>query len=258
MLKICSIAPVIEAGVHSLAAYQAFLDAAFADFAGVMVVGRMLKYGPSSIENEMDDALAVPGILEAGLAAAAEGCHGVLIDCMLDPGLKALRVALDIPVMGAAEVAFRLAATLGNRFAVLDICDDTGPLVGAQIRAMGLSAQFAGVQATGLGAEEVSRDESATLARLEEAALRAIRDDGADLLVFGCTEFSPFTERLRQRLLARDLDVPVINPTVLAAGTLVAVIRAGAGHSKRAWPSPRHGKLLRGHDLAKFYHSPET
>jgi allantoin racemase len=258
VLKIYTIAPVIETKVHKVAAYQAFLDRAFADLPGVQVIGRMLKSGPSSIENELDDALAVPGILEVGLAAQADGAHGVLIDCMLDPGLKALRTALDIPVMGTAEIGFRLAAALGNKFGIVDVCDDTGPMVDAQVRTMGLGAQFAGVRGTGLGVEEVTQDETATLLRLEEAATLAIRQDGADVLIFGCTEFSPFTDKLRQRLLSQRLDVPVINPTVLAVGTLVAVVRAGLCHSKRAYPTPQEKKTLRGYAVPKFYQSSET
>lgn len=253
MLKICAIAPVIESGPHSVTEYQAFLDRSFGGLPGVEVVGRMLKSGPSSIENELDDALAVPGILEVGIKAQADGAQGILIDCMLDPGLRALRTALNIPVMGTAEIGFRLAAALGNKFGIVDVCDDTGPMVEAQVRAMGLAPQFAGVRGTGLCVEEITKDESATLARLLDAAALAIRQDGADVLVFGCTEFSPYTDKLREKLSSHRLDVPVINPTTLAVGTLVAVVRAGIVHSKRAYPTPQEKKTLRGYAVPKFY-----
>ncbi len=253
MLKIYTIAPVIASPHISEDSYQAFLDRQFADLAGVQVIGRLLDSGPSSVENEMDDALAVPGVLRAGLKARQEGADGILIDCMLDPGLKTLRAALDIPVMGAAEIGFRLAATLGNKFGIIDVCDDTGPMVEAQVRAMGLGEQFAGVRGTGLAVEAVEKDEALTMARLVEAASRAVREDGADILVFGCTEFSRYTEKLRKRLLNDKIDVPVINPTALAVGTLAAVVRAGVTHSKHAYPTPREKKALRGYDLPQLY-----
>lgn len=253
MLKIYTIAPVIASPHISEASYQAFLDQQFADLAGVQVIGRLLDSGPSSVENEMDDALAVPGILQAGLKARQEGADGILIDCMLDPGLKALRTALDIPVMGAAEIGFRVAATLGNKFGIVDVCDDTGPMVEAQVRAMGLGDRFAGVRGTGLAVEEVEKNETLTMARLLDAASRAVREDGADILVFGCTEFSRYTDKLRKCLLNEKIDVPVINPTALAVGVLAAVARSGIAHSKRAYPSPSEKKSLRGYDLPQLY-----
>jgi len=253
VLKIYTIAPVIASPHISEASYQAFLDQQFADLAGMQVIGLLLDSGPSSVENEMDDALAVPGILQAGLKARQEGADGILIDCMLDPGLKALRTALDVPVMGAAEIGFRMAATLGNKFGIVDVCDDTGPMVEAQVRAMGLGDRFAGVRGTGLAVEEVEKNETLTMARLLDAASRAVREDGADILVFGCTEFSRYTDKLRRCLFDEKIDVPVINPTALAVGVLAAVARSGIAHSKRAYPSPSEKKSLRGYDLPQLY-----
>ena len=122
------------------------------------------------------------------------------------------------------------------------------------MRAMGLGDRFAGVRGTGLAVEEVEKDEALTMARLSDAATRAVREDGADILVFGCTEFSRYTDKLRRRLLDEKIDVPVVNPTALAIGVLAAVARAGVAHSKRAYPTPLEKKSLRGCDLPQLYH----
>jgi allantoin racemase len=255
MLKICCIAPVIESSAITEARYQAFLDAQFADWKDVKFVGRLLDCGPSSLDNEMDDALAVPGVLRAGLAAAAENASGILIDCMLDPGLRALRTAVHIPVVGAAEISFRLAATLGEKFGIIDVGDHTAPMVAAQVRSMGLSERYAGLYGTGLQVERIASDRELTLERLANAAVALVESKGADVLVLGCTEFSSHTDSLREVLRERQIDVPVINPTALAAGTLVALVRSGAAHSKRAYPSPSDRKRLVGFDLQQFYRS---
>lgn len=254
-LEIHTIAPIVESPAITRARYQALLDAECADQAGVRVVGRMLDAGPASIENSTDDAFAIPGVLRAGIASQAAGARGILIDCMLDPGLEALRCALEIPVVGAAEIAFRLAAALGHAFGIVDVGDDTGPLVEQQVRAMGLQDRFAGVRATGLHVTEAAASPGETLARIVEASRRAICDDNADVIVLGCTEFSQHATALRQELLALNLDVPVINPTRLAIGTLVALVRSGATHSKRAYPTPATRKTLRGYDLPQLYDS---
>lgn len=254
-LEIHTIAPIVESPAITRVRYQALIDAECADQAGVRVVGCMLDAGPVSIENATDDAFAIPGVLHAGIASQADGAQGILIDCMLDPGLEALRCALEIPVVGAAEIAFRLAATLGHAFGIVDIGDDTGPLVEQQVRSMGLRDRFAGVRGTGLHVTEAAACPNETLARIVEASRRAICDDNADVIVLGCTEFSQYATELRQQLLALSLDVPVINPTRLAIGTLVALVRSGVAHSKRAYPTPGARKQLRGYNLPRLYDS---
>ncbi|HEY0939903.1 MAG TPA: aspartate/glutamate racemase family protein [Steroidobacter sp.] len=252
-LEIHTIAPIVESSAITLARYQALLDVECADQVGVRVVGRMLDAGPTSIENFTDDAFAIPGVLRAGIASQAAGARGILIDCMLDPGLAALRCALEIPVVGAAEIAFRLAATLGHAFGIVDIRDDTGPLVEQQVLSMGLQDRFAGVRGTGLHVAEAAASPDETFARIVEASRRIVCDNNADVIVLGCTEFSQHATALRQELLARKLNVPVINPTRLAIGTLVAIERSGVAHSKRAYPTPATRKTLRGYDLPQLY-----
>lgn len=258
MLELHSIAPVVESASITTAGYQSFLESEFEDLADVRVVGHLLRAGPVAVESSIDEAFAIPDLLRVGLEAQAAGARGVVIDCMLDPGLAALRCALKVPVMGVAEIAFRLAATLGHAFGVVDIGDSTGPIVEQQVRCMGLADRFAGVRGIGLRVIEVAAQRDAALARLVEVATCVIRDDGADVLVLGCTEFSRYGDELRRRLLGRGLDVPVINPTRLALGTLLAVVRAGAGHSKRAYPTPARRKRLHGYDLPGFYDSAEV
>lgn len=253
MIKLFAIAPVVESEAIGALRYQQFLDEGFGNRPDITVTGRLLELGPTAIENEIDDALSVPGVLRAGLRARADGADGILIDCMLDPGLKALRCALEIPVVGAAEVSFRLAGVLGHRFGVVDVCDDTAPMVGAQMRALGLGERFTGVRSTGLSVHEISRSDALTAQKLFEAALLSIDQDGADVIVLGCTEFSRHAGELHRRLVGRAFDVPVINPTTLALGTLEALVRARLCHSKRAYPTPKSRKSQRGFALPELY-----
>ncbi len=253
MVKLYALAPIIESESLTEVGYQKFLDQEFAAVADIDVIGRFLKIGPSSVESELDDALAIPGLVQAGLQALNEGAQGILIDCMLDPGLKALRTALTIPVMGTAEISYRLASALGGKFGIIDVCDDTGPMVEAQVRAMGLISSFAGLRSTDLRVEEIEQDHTLTMDRLTAAALQVITKDGAEVIVLGCTEFSHYAAALRQQLLAQGADVPIINPTTLSIGVLAAVVRAGATHSKRTYPSPKSRKTLRGFALPSLY-----
>ena len=74
--------------------------------------------GPASLESGFDEMLAVPDTVAKIIAAEREGVDAVVIDCMGDPGLKAGREAVRIPVLGPCETSMHLAAMLGQRFSL--------------------------------------------------------------------------------------------------------------------------------------------
>lgn len=251
MKTIYAIAPVIETpGVSQKDAQNRLDDLSSPD---VKVVSVFLDRGPSSVENELDEALCIPNILEKAMWARCQGAAGIIVDCMADPGVKALRVALDIPVIGPAETAFHIAASLGSRFGILDIGMDTGPMVRDQVDRYGLGAKFAGLRSTGIAVEEIAHDPDQTVSALTRAASLAVLEDGADVLVFGCTGFMGVAKAVRQNLLHQNIDVPVIDPMPLAVRTLIAIINSELSHSKRAFPKPHVKKSLRGYDLPDLY-----
>ena len=80
-----------------------------------------LEYGPQSVEGEYEEAMSVPGILCCAQEAERDGCDAVISDCFGDPGVKAARELVDIPVIGPAEASFLLASALGHRFSVVTV-----------------------------------------------------------------------------------------------------------------------------------------
>lgn len=254
MKTIVVIAPVIESPERGISREheQANLDALDLgpDF---KAVAAFLDTGPSSVENELDGAFAVPGMLIKAVEAQKSGAAGIVVNCMCDPGVKALRVALDIPVLGPAETAFHLAASLGSRFSVIDIGGDTAGMVGVQVAGFALTGKFASARGTDIPVEEIHADADVTASRLREEALKAVRDDGADVLVLGCTGFTGMAGALREQLLANGIDVPVIDPLPLTIRTLAALIAEGHGHSKRGFATPDVKKRLRGYNLPELY-----
>ena len=254
MTDIWVIAPVIESPDHGItqAGEQENLDALGLG-PDVTLTCRFLDHGPSSVENEIDDALAVPDLLAKALNAQKSGADGVVVNCMCDPGVKVMRAALDIPVIGPAETAFHLAATLGRRFSILDIGGDTKGMVTEQVEGLGLGHSFASVRGTDIPVVEINDDSGITRQRLLSEGRKAVLDDGADVLVLGCTGFTGTARAIRRDLLAEGIDVPVIDPLPLAIRTLAALIAEGHGHSKRAYMSPTGRKRIRGYDLPELY-----
>lgn len=221
------------------------LFAKIAKQTGVDIIDPFITEGPTSIENEVDDALCIPPTLRLGLEAKAAGADGIIVNCMCDPGVKALRCLLDIPVVGPAETAFHLAASLGHKFSVVDIGDDTGPLVESQVHEYGLWDKFASIRGTGVGVEEIHSGD--IFATMGDAALAAVIEDKADVIVLGCTGFTGCAEAVKNHLAQNGITgVPVIDPLPLAIRTLIGIVREGLCHSKRAFRTPSEKKGLAG------------
>jgi allantoin racemase len=73
-----------------------------------------------------------------------------------------------------------------------------------------------------------------TLRKLEAEALKAINEDGADVIMLGSTTMHQAHEYLSKRL-----SVPVLNPGLVAYKIAEALIDMNLTQSKHAYPEPR-------------------
>jgi allantoin racemase len=209
--------PVVDTGAVPMESLTRYHSDAFA-----MRVS-FIDEGPTSIENEADAVACTPGVLRAATALVREGVDAIVINCMCDPAVAALRAQLDIPVLGTAEASMHYAAAIGLRFGLIDVLDDAREEVEAQIAGLGLQKSFAAYRAIGIPVLELHADPERTLTALVEAARGAIAD-GANGLLLGCTGMADLAEALEERLAADGISCPVLEPlgvTLALAGTLV-------------------------------------
>ena len=82
---------------------------------------------------------------------------------------------------------------------------------------------------------------------LTDAARRAVREDRADVILFGCTGMFGAADRVRSDLLEDGIDVPVIDPVPACVHIAAGLVSAGLSHSKTAYPPPP-GKALPGYE----------
>jgi allantoin racemase len=191
--------------------------------------------GPPSIESEYEAALVVPELTRSVLRAAREGVDAVIIGCVSDPGLGALRELVSIPVVGPGASAIHLAAQLGNRFAILSPLEESRPRVERHVAALGFEARLAAVRGIGMSVLDVARDREGVLDRLAEIGRAVIRDNHADVLVLGCMSmgFLGIADDVQKRL-----EIPVVNPVVAALKTAEMIVALGLSHSRLAYPTP--------------------
>ena len=198
-----------------------------------------LTSGPPSIETFNDEAMAVTEMLSV-IAAEAGDAEAIVVNCMADPGVRAVRELVDMPVVGPAEASVSLALQLGHSFAIVTIFDNGGPWTELQVRAMGVESRLAAAVGVDIPVLELEQDLEKTTAHLLASARECVENRGADVLILGCTGMYPVVERIRQ-----ELDVPVIEPLAAAFKTAETLATLGLAHSHRGLyrrPDPgKHG-----------------
>jgi len=233
------------------------------DFEGILSAGETLDYieietGPASIECALDETIAAPAVVAAIIDAEAEGVDAVVIDCMEDPGLRAARECVRIPVLGPCETSMNLACTLGHRFSMLAVTQNMRVGFENHARIYGAWDKYASTRSVEVPVLELGGDSDHLDAALFDASRRAIEEDDADTLVIGCTGMVGVAERLGAALAQAGLDVPVIDPIPVTVRLATVLAASGLTHSKRAYPTPGR-KEMRGYDatsLTKFSKTP--
>ena len=205
----------------------------------VTVTGSCLRDGPASIECELDEALAVPGTLAEVQAAAEAGAAAIVINCLGDPGLAAARELVSVPVLGPGQTSMHVAALLGHQFSILTVLDQLVHVDEAKAAHYGLAGRLASVRAVGIPVLELHDDPARLIGALTEQGVRAVRDDGAHVLILGCTGMQGLAERVTAALAARGVTgIPVIDPLAETLRIAAALARGGLSHSKRTYPDP--------------------
>ncbi len=204
----------------------------------------LLDKGPASIESRYDVGVAVPAVVRRVVEAEKDGVDAVIIDCMLDAGLEASREMVSIPVIGPGETAMHVAAMLGHRFSVITMLDSAAPMFDRHAARTGVAERLASVRAVNIPVLELGDTERVIKALTEQSAM-AVRDDGAHLIVFGCTGMIGLAGDVKKGL--EDLgivDVPVLDPAILAVKVAEALVDMGLSHSKRTYPLPPEKEIV--------------
>jgi allantoin racemase len=205
--------------------------------AGTDVAIEPTAAGPAAIESAHDAAIVVPELIRLAPQAQRRGFDAIIIGCYSDPGVEALREMLRIVVVGPGAASLYLAAQLGTRVSVLTPTGRGFGHVAARLRALALEPLLASVRGIGLSVMELAQQTPGALDRAAEAALRAVEEDGADVLVLGCMSMA-FLPGICESLSDR-LGVPVVNPVTAALKTAEMMVVMKLAQSKVAYPPPR-------------------
>jgi allantoin racemase len=163
--------------------------------------------------------------LEEYRAAAAPGTD-VSVACLAN-GTRTIESDLDIALAGPETM----------RLAVITTWNQCIPRMRRLVERNGFARRLAAVKAVNLGVLDLN---ASCVPRIVELSAQAVEEDGAQVVVLGCTgtgfDMAAAVEQaLGERLSAY---VPVIDPVKAAIKLAEACVSAGASHSKVAWPAP--------------------
>lgn len=155
---------------------------------------------PKLVSSYEDQAVSGAEMIEI-VRRREKDCDAFVVACHSDPNLDLVREITDRPVVGIAEASMKLAASMGNGFAVIS------PSPKSVSKKIALARKYHCDHL--LRTIEVSKsdDEEDLLA----AARRAAGSFGVDAIVLGCANYSN-----ADRYLEHSLGIPVIEGVACA------------------------------------------
>lgn len=133
-----------------------------------------------------------------------------IIGCFHDVGLREAREVSDKAlVVAPCQAALDIASHLGNSFSVLVGRSKWVPRVKENIRLYGRSHALASIHSLDVNVCDFSDESEQVYERLLQAGRKAVDEDGAEVLILGCTADYHSFHRLQS-----ELGVPVVDSVI--------------------------------------------
>jgi allantoin racemase len=194
--------------------------------------------GPISIESAVEEEMSVEGVLRS-LLSYGQMYHAAVLGCFGDPGLRAARELVKIPVIGPAESTILFSQQIADRFGILVALPRDIPTTRAMVARYEMTHKLAAIQPLSIPVLDLARDEAKTAKELRQAA-KAAEEQGAECLILGCMSLAYM---LADELVQDSVIIPVLNPAKIALKTAEAFCALRLMHSPKTYPPADYEKL---------------
>jgi allantoin racemase len=165
-----------------------------------------LKRGPASVESFVNTALVCREIIET-VEGNKDKFDAIIINCLADPCIEASREIANIPVIGPGEISIHIACLLGHKFTIISPTKKTALQIELNVKKIGIESRLAAVIPLGIGVLDLEENPKNTIQAVVEKAQKSVNENGADVIILGCTGLAYWAEEIQKRL-----NVPVIEP----------------------------------------------
>ncbi len=161
---------------------------------------------PKHLEYHAYEGLVVGDIVRL-TRQAADSYDAIVIGCFYDVGLREAREVSGRSIVTApCQSATAIASNLGNTFSVLVGRRKWIPKMRDNVHAYGHGHRLVSMRPLDLGVHDFQADHNRTCDRLLAEGRKAVQEDGAEVLILGCTAEYGFHETMQAAL-----GVPVID-----------------------------------------------
>jgi Asp/Glu/hydantoin racemase len=231
-MRLLIINPNISGSVTALIGTEAARSAS----SGVEITMKTAPFGVAYIETRFE---ALIGAYATAQVAAQHhaGHDAVIVAAFGDPGLAALREVLPMPVLGMTESALATACLLGHRFSIIAISQRIQAWYREVVASHGLVGRLASIRALDRPLASIGQVQDDHADALLALCERAVREDGAEVLILAGAPLAGLARTLRGRL-----PVPVVDgvsSAVRQAESLIALQPGQALEGSFAPPPPK-------------------
>lgn len=185
---------------------------------------------------------AIGGAVALEMLSEVHGTYdAAVIAAFGDPGLGGARELFDMPVIGLAEAGMLTACALGRKFAIVSFSGTLAPWYAECVAWHGMDARCCGIRTLDVRVADVGTVQSQAADALVDLALRAIRENGADVIVLAGAPLAGLAASVRDRI-----PVPTVDCVAAAVGLATNLMRmkpakATEGTFCRPGPKPTVG-----------------
>lgn len=168
------------------------------------------RFGVAYIETRLEALIGA----YASLLLIAEnlGKHdAVIIAAFGDPGLPALRDALDRPVVGLTEAALASVSAVAQRFSIIAISQRIAAWYRETVEGYGFGSRLASIRALDQSIRDIGGVQDEHAAPLKALCRAAIEEDRAEALILAGAPLAGLARRI-----AGELPVPLVDPIAAA------------------------------------------
>ena len=179
-----------------------------------------LEEGPFGIETGEDIANVIPLVL-LKISESPE-FDVYVIACYSDPGLAECNEMFSKPVFGLQRSAIEKAISIGDKFGVLALSEQSIERHLAYMRGLGLDGQLAGELPLDISVDEAAND-AGSFGKIISQGRRLIDESGADVLILGCAGMTS-----HRKPSEKVLQVPVIEPAQAAVSIAIEALKSSS------------------------------
>jgi len=139
-------------------------------------------FGALIISTRVDMAIAEHASLDMMTSEAAD-CDAAIIGASIDSGLRAVRQALPIPVLGLTEAALHVACLTAGRFGLVVMGPGSATITREMVAAYGLADRLAGIRWITAAPANLLADQQSLIAPIAATGRRLIDEDLAETVI---------------------------------------------------------------------------